>query len=288
MKKIIILSLILLTYSQTYSQDFYYAGTQVVAGSDVHQVPNVILMVIQNNNNYSFTFGSGALAVQNLTLQAIKTSSQVFFESFCFPPSTLPEGEFTDNLQLCCAVNNNSYIDENSIVFVTQLNNSAAVDKPFVTSTFNGHYVDYDSSPIKTWQRINNANGYRIDFYTTLGKLSLSANFDLQGVFIDIVQKSLSLKTTEPFSFDANTLGLKENETFYYTITALTEEGETQIKEGVFKTGEKTEPVSIETTSVPAVPVAYYNLLGQKLQQEPTSGMYIVRYSNGTCEKRVR
>ncbi|MDR2963627.1 MAG: hypothetical protein LBU90_08385, partial [Bacteroidales bacterium] len=74
----------------------------------------------------------------------------------------------------------------------------------------------------------------------------------------------------------------------YYTITALTEDGETQLKEGVFKTGEKTEPVRVETISVPAVLVAYYNLLGQKLNEEPQKGMYIVQYSNGSTEKRVR
>jgi uncharacterized repeat protein (TIGR02543 family) len=48
------------------------------------------------------------------------------------------------------------------------------------------------------------------------------------------------------------------------------------------------EEVGVKTTSAQAIPVAYYNLLGQKLREEPTSGMYIVRYSNGTSERKVR
>ncbi|MDR2962196.1 MAG: hypothetical protein LBU90_00920 [Bacteroidales bacterium] len=153
---------------------------------------------------------------------------------------------------------------------------------------FAGKLLETANSTVMTWEEISLATGFRINIYDTNGQLFAIVNIDDSGRYIDCTTKSGFLKTSEPFSFDASTLGLKENETFYYTITALSEDGETKIKEGVFKTGEKTEPVRVETISVPAVPVAYYNLLGQKLNEEPQRGMYIVQYSNGSAEKRVR
>jgi len=43
-----------------------------------------------------------------------------------------------------------------------------------------------------------------------------------------------------------------------------------------------------ETTATPASIVAYYNILGQKLLQEPASGIYIVMYSDGKSVKETK
>jgi uncharacterized protein (TIGR02145 family) len=47
---------------------------------------------------------------------------------------------------------------------------------------------------------------------------------------------------------------------------------------------------SLESVSADAVKniVAYYSITGQKLKQEPESGIYIVVYDNGTSEKIVK
>ena len=41
-------------------------------------------------------------------------------------------------------------------------------------------------------------------------------------------------------------------------------------------------------TSLPANIVGYYNIVGQRLPQEPEKGLYIIRYDNGTAEKRMK
>ncbi|MDR2963350.1 MAG: InlB B-repeat-containing protein [Bacteroidales bacterium] len=48
------------------------------------------------------------------------------------------------------------------------------------------------------------------------------------------------------------------------------------------------DPVGIGEATKTLVPVAYYNLLGQKLNEEPQKGMYFILYDNGSTEKRAR
>ena len=44
---------------------------------------------------------------------------------------------------------------------------------------------------------------------------------------------------------------------------------------------------TLRATSLPEI-VGYYNTLGQKLPQEPQSGIYIILYDNGETEKVVK
>jgi hypothetical protein len=47
-------------------------------------------------------------------------------------------------------------------------------------------------------------------------------------------------------------------------------------------------PPVVETRRPASLPVAYYNIMGQKLANEPISGIYIILYDNGSTEKRVK
>jgi hypothetical protein len=44
--------------------------------------------------------------------------------------------------------------------------------------------------------------------------------------------------------------------------------------------------ISSETEN--ATVTGYFNLLGRKLQEEPTKGLYIIQYDNGTTKKMMR
>ena len=44
----------------------------------------------------------------------------------------------------------------------------------------------------------------------------------------------------------------------------------------------------VATTTTAAQAVGYYNLMGIKLPQEPTSGIYIIVYDNGTAKKMLK
>jgi hypothetical protein len=270
----------------------YYAGFGGIYDfGKLTLVPETALIVKESDNTYTFRW-----AIDYKSIETPFDKMQLSEKDDC--GKQIFSGDVLYTLQSPVAYyriyleSDQSYIKGDSLYFKLHVGRIliANPEEEYYSGDviFKGKLIEKSTLPEITWKQEETATGYRIDIYDVTGSIIVSLNFDVNGNSIGIAQKSLSLKTTEPFSFDANALGLKENETFYYTITALTEDGETQIKEGVFKTGEKTEPVSIETTSVPTVPVAYYNLLGQKLSEEPQRGMYIVQYSNGSTEKRVR
>jgi hypothetical protein len=52
----------------------------------------------------------------------------------------------------------------------------------------------------------------------------------------------------------------------------------------------KEEPTSLNNISAEnnRTIIGFFNILGQKLPQEPQSGMYIVIFDNGSSEKRMR
>jgi len=50
----------------------------------------------------------------------------------------------------------------------------------------------------------------------------------------------------------------------------------------------KIDGTGIGTIEAPALPKAYYNILGVKLANEPESGIYIIQYDNGTTKKVMK
>ena len=57
----------------------------------------------------------------------------------------------------------------------------------------------------------------------------------------------------------------------------------------IVEVGEECPPASLPNgVEVNKSPVAFFNIMGVKLNAEPASGVYIVQYDNGTVEKRVR
>jgi len=90
----------------------------------------------------------------------------------------------------------------------------------------------------------------------------------------------------------------ERNRILTFTLKALTDcnraEFELQgdqykcIRNIQFPIVEEKLPTGIETLYTTSLPVGYYNILGQKLRQEPESGVYIIMYDNGKTKKAVK
>jgi hypothetical protein len=226
----------------------------------------------------------GGAGFNGLLMNFTENGTQIIFEENYWESFPMQDEDY----QWCFAVNGNSYISEDSIVFIGQVNNiTAGTADLFVT--FRGKYMQTKTTPSITWERQETASGYIVDIYKATGELVYTLEFDAAGgTYKDITLKSGTLKTTEEFSFDASTLDLEKNATYYYTISALNGEEKVQIKEGVFTLNDDT-PTAVQTlpSTTPTV-VGYYNIIGQRLVGEPHKGLYIIRYNDGTSTKVVR
>ncbi|MDR0871964.1 MAG: leucine-rich repeat domain-containing protein [Prevotellaceae bacterium] len=81
---------------------------------------------------------------------------------------------------------------------------------------------------------------------------------------------------------------LTANQKYYYSLTSYdTENYKLNIAIGDFTATETNSGVA-ETYRDTFLPVAYYNILGQKMPKEPEHGLYIILYDNGKTEKVLK
>jgi len=79
---------------------------------------------------------------------------------------------------------------------------------------------------------------------------------------------------------------LDSNTEFFYSITAL--DSEEEIIEQSVGTFTTLAPVSIPEINVNRTPVAFYNIMGVRLGQEPQSGIFIILFCDGSAERVMR
>ncbi|MDR0874362.1 MAG: hypothetical protein LBN27_13025 [Prevotellaceae bacterium] len=155
-----------------------------------------------------------------------------------------------------------------------------------------------DTTVTLTWLPVPGTNFYIIIIYADASRtvpvfvILLNSNGDLYGAGVTRYAAPRAAGVSEQLHYTLN--GLTEGTTYYYDIIASANEQGTDILQtyhgGSFTT---TESGGVITGTV--VPVsersrtaAYYNLLGQKLLQEPASGVYIIVYDTGKVEKIVK
>ncbi len=144
---------------------------------------------------------------------------------------------YQDEISVTLTLIEKSYIKNDSL-YITMFMNIDGYH--YGDYLFRGKLIEQAPTPLITWERQETATGYTIDIYDATGELVVTLEFDADGNYIGIVQRSGSLKTTEEFSFDASILDLEKNATYYYTISALNGEETVQIKEGVFTMSDET------------------------------------------------
>ena len=83
-------------------------------------------------------------------------------------------------------------------------------------------------------------------------------------------------------------VGLNPNTQFFYSLTAHNNDGEivNVLSSGDFTTLEA--PTNIPEINVNRTPVAFYSIMGVRLGQEPQSGIFIIRYCDGSAERVMR
>ncbi len=132
------------------------------------------------------------------------------------------------------------------------------------------------------WQPYANATGYKLLIYSDEAKTNL-----LDAIELDITGKKQNIKgvqRAQGVGISSYTIeNLQNNTTYYYSLETLGVNNVVLSKQnGDFTTQSSTGINDVEMTKTP---VAFYSLMGVKLQDEPASGMYIILYDNGTAEK---
>jgi len=143
------------------------------------------------------------------------------------------------------------------------------------------NFTSLENSAQVEWQSVENAEGYRLIIFRdeTHTDTVCVLEFDATGTLIPRA-KSQSTNIS-------HTINDLSSGTYYYTFEILGVGN--AVLTGLSSTFEVKETTGIvETQCIASLPVGYYNLLGAKLPQEPTSGIYIIKYDNGKTEKVVR
>ncbi len=137
-----------------------------------------------------------------------------------------------------------------------------------------------DTTALIEWKSYENAEGYKLIIYgnETHTDTILILEFDTKG-------KLLRSENTTLFHTIKN---LSTSTDYHYTFEIL---GVSNVvlanQSGEFSTtGEPTN--IIRTVSASNKIEGYYSIWGTKLLEEPKSGMYIILYSNGQTEKRIK
>ncbi|MDR1678810.1 MAG: leucine-rich repeat domain-containing protein [Prevotellaceae bacterium] len=137
------------------------------------------------------------------------------------------------------------------------------------------------------WQQYEHATGYRLIIYSDeLHTDTLHIfEFDAAGEFTGEIP--LRTGTTNP-GHTVN--GLSSDTQYYYALETLGINNIVLTKQpGDFTTlGGSTGIEDTSTASGKAKIIAHYSITGARLEKEPTNGLYIVLYDNGTAEKRVK
>ena len=149
-----------------------------------------------------------------------------------------------------------------------------------------------DSSAVITWKTYENAKGYRITIYgnETHRDTICTLEFDNEGRLIRLVlYRAKDVMQTASDIYTYTVENLLSDTDYYYTLEILCMDNIVLASQSdSFKTtGDNTSVVeTLCATSLRVV--GYYSVLGQKLPQEPQSGMYIIMYSNGKTEKVLK
>jgi len=162
-------------------------------------------------------------------------------------------------------------------------------------------------SALIEWQPNELAENYKLFVYSDAGYSNLvcSVEFDSKGQIIDFYKPAKSKPQTASFYKPAkspmqitNTTyysyeidDLSSATTYYYTLESFGALGELlSEKSNEFTTSESDVTGIVEKDNDSLLPkvVGYYNILGQKLEKAPVSGIYIIQYENGKTKKIIK
>ncbi|MDR0874361.1 MAG: hypothetical protein LBN27_13020 [Prevotellaceae bacterium] len=153
-------------------------------------------------------------------------------------------------------------------------------------------FVPSDTTALLVWLPNENAEGYRLLIYADEARTNLicELEFNAAGTLVNAIihrAKSKTQAASQTFTYTLeNLLG---GTSYYYTLETLGAGSEVlDSKSGSFTTTGSVPTAAVVPVSERSRTVAYYNLLGQKLLQEPASGIYIIVYDNGKVEKIVK
>jgi len=143
-----------------------------------------------------------------------------------------------------------------------------------------------EDNALIAWEPLENAAGYLLKIYEDEEhtKLIRTLEFDANGQFVKLRAGSV----TPDFSFMLE--NLSSGTTYYYTLETLAANNVVLLSQsGEFTTTGGTVDV-VETQCIAFLPriTGYYSILGVKLPKEPASGMYIIKYDDGTAKKIVK
>jgi hypothetical protein len=148
-----------------------------------------------------------------------------------------------------------------------------------------------DDNTVFTWQAQTNATSYKLAIYSDIAHSQIVCvlEFDANGNYISTQQTPLlnlsSSTSTADFSYKV--LNLTANTTYYYLMTAYQDAIAINQQQGSFTTANQTAISTVTIYNTPKI-VGYYNVLGQKLPQEPQHGIYIIQYDNGKTKKVLK
>ncbi len=142
-----------------------------------------------------------------------------------------------------------------------------------------------------TWNLIPDAVSYYLYLYSDASKTTELAvyEFDAQGDYVDQLRaRSAGADVVPTF----NLQGLDLATEYYVEVEAVNDEEEVILAQAlVIPTledfGGTTNINKIEITTIP-VPVAYYSIMGVKLNAAPEKGIYIILYDNGKTKKFIK
>ncbi|MDR0873353.1 MAG: cadherin-like beta sandwich domain-containing protein [Prevotellaceae bacterium] len=145
------------------------------------------------------------------------------------------------------------------------------------------------NSALLVWQYQPNVYGYKLLVYADEAHMELiyTIEFNSAGDLLTATPQSAKIKTA---STDINYIveGLQSGTTYYYTLKVLnTSSIVLADQSGSFTTASEI-PTEVSGVSYTPGVMGYYGILGQKLLQEPQSGVYIIKYDNGKTEKVVK
>ncbi|MDR1680157.1 MAG: hypothetical protein LBR81_10360, partial [Prevotellaceae bacterium] len=139
------------------------------------------------------------------------------------------------------------------------------------------------------WQAYEHAEGYLLTIYSDeLHTDTLHIfEFNAAGEFVG----EISLRDADA-SHSHTISGLASGTQYYYTLETLGSGVALEKQTGSFTTLGGTTGID-DSLSKPAEAkkaIGYYSITGQQLSKdkEPESGLYIIKYDNGTAEKRMK
>jgi hypothetical protein len=154
-----------------------------------------------------------------------------------------------------------------------------------------------DNNTNISWSQFGDIEGYLLTIFNdeTLEDIFQVFEFNAEGDLLnpDVNgAKGLFQTTGVTDSFSHTIENLQSGTDYYYTLEVL---GVNSVVLATFidkftTTSEGGTVGVVDTWRVASLPevVGFYNIIGQKLTQEPTSGVYIIVYDNGTTEKVIK